>query len=114
MTPQLYVLLGFLVAVAIGFIFVIQRADRIIAQAEAASKRQEVADAVLREHVKVSTEKLDQRLQRLMEAQAKAQQSLEILLAAQHVAVESNSKATDQLSGVIKDLRDALIESTKL
>jgi hypothetical protein len=28
--------------------------------------------------------------------------------------VESNSKSTDQLSGVIKDLRDALIESTKL
>ena len=30
MTPQLYVLLGFLVAVAVGFILVIQRADRIL------------------------------------------------------------------------------------
>lgn len=114
MTPQLYLLLGFLVAVAVGFILVIQRADRILAQAEAAAKRQEEAEAALREHVKVSTEKLDQRLQRLMEAQSKAQQSLEVLLAAQHAAVESNSKATEQLSGVIKDLREALIESTKL
>jgi hypothetical protein len=49
-----------------------------------------------------------------MEAQAKAHQSLEVLLTAQHAAVESNSKATEQLSGVIKDLREALIESTKL
>jgi uncharacterized membrane protein YraQ (UPF0718 family) len=114
MTPQLYVLLGFLVAVAIGFILVIQRADRILAQAETAAKRQEEAEAALREHVKVSAEKLDQRLQRLMEAQAKAHQSLEVLLAAQHAAVESNSKATEQLSGVIKDLREALIDSTKL
>ncbi len=114
MTPQLYVLLGFLVAVAVGFILVIQRADRILAHAEAAAKRQEEAEAALREHVKVSAEKLDQRLQRLMEAQARAQQSLEVLLTAQHGAVESNSKATDHLSGVIKDLREALIESTKL
>lgn len=114
MTPQLYVLLGFLIAVAVGFILVIQRADRMLAQAEAAAKRREEAEAALREHVKVSTEKLDQRLQRLMEAQAKAYQSLEALLLAQHAAVESNSKATDQLSGVIKDLREALIESTKL
>ena len=30
------------------------------------------------------------------------------------VTVDANSKATDQLSGVIKDLRAALIESTKL
>ena len=59
MTPQLYVLLGFLVAVAIGFILVIQRADRILAQAETAAKRQEEAEAALREHVKVSAEKLD-------------------------------------------------------
>ena len=43
MSPQLYVLLGFLVAVAIGFILVIQRADRILAQTETAAKRQEEA-----------------------------------------------------------------------
>lgn len=114
MTPELYVLLAFFLAVAIGLVLVIQRIDRMSAQIEAAAKRQDEADAVLREHVKVSADKLDQRLQRLMEAEAKAQQSLEVLLAAQHAAVESNSKSTDQLSGVIKDLRDALIESTKL
>jgi len=114
MTPQLYALLAFFIAVAVGFILVIQRADRLLARADASAKRQEEAEAALREHVKVSTEKLDQRLQRMMEAQAKAQQALEVLLTAQHGAVESNSKATDQLSGVIKDLREALIESTKL
>jgi hypothetical protein len=114
MTPQLYVLLAFFVAVVLGLILMIQRADRLTAQVEAATKRQDDAEAALREHVKVSVEKLDQRLQRLMETQAKAQQSLEALLTAQHGAVDANSKATDQLSGVIKDLRAALIESTKL
>jgi len=114
MTPQLYVLLAFFVAVVLGLILMIQRADRLTAQVEAAAKRQDEADAALREHVKVSAEKLDQRLQRLMEAQVRAQQSLEALLTAQHGAVDANSRATDQLTGVIKDLREALIESTKL
>jgi hypothetical protein len=72
------------------------------------------AAAALREHVKVSADKLDQRLQRLMEAEAKAQQALDVLLRSQHAAIEANSKATDQLAGAIADLRAALIESTKL
>jgi hypothetical protein len=49
-----------------------------------------------------------------MEVEAKAQTALDTLLRAQHAAVEANSKATDQLSGAINDLRAALIESTKL
>jgi signal transduction histidine kinase len=114
MTPQFYVVLAFFLAVAIGFIILIQRMDRITAQAEFGRQRQDEAAAALREHVKVSAEKLDQRLQRLMEAEVKAQVALDTLLRAQHAAVEANSKATDQLSGAINDLRAALIESTKL
>lgn len=114
MTPQLYLLLAFFFAVVIGLILFFQRIDRLTAQAEAAAKRQDEAAAVLREHVKVSADKLDQRLQRLMEAEAKAQQALDALMRAQHAAVEANSRATDQLSGAISDLRAALIESTKL
>lgn len=114
MTPQFFVVLAFFLVVVIGFILLIQRIDRITAQAEATAKRQDEADAALREHVKVSTEKLDQRLQRLMEAEGKSQQALDTLLRAQHAAVEANSKATDQLTGAIHDLRAALIESTKL
>ena len=49
-----------------------------------------------------------------MEAEGKSQQALDTLLRAQHAAVEANSKATDQLTGAIHDLRAALIESTKL
>lgn len=114
MTPQLYLLLAFFFAVVIGLILLFQRIDRLTAQAEAAAKRQDEAAAALREHVKVSADKLDQRLQRLMEAEAKAQQALDALMRAQHAAVEANSRATDQLSGAISDLRAALIESTKL
>lgn len=114
MTPQFYVLLAFFFAVVIGLILLFQRVDRLTAQADAAAKRQDEAAAALREHVKASAEKLDQRLQRLMEAEAKAQAALDVLLRAQHTAVEANSKATDQLSGAISDLRAALIESTKL
>lgn len=114
MTHQFYVLLAFFFAVVIGLILLFQRVDRLTAQAEAAAKRRDEADVVLREHVKVSAEKLDQRLQRLMEVEAKAQTALDTLLRAQHTAVEANSKATDQLSGAINDLRAALIESTKL
>jgi hypothetical protein len=114
MSPQLYVLLAFFLAVAAGLILLIRLVDKVREQAEAVAKRQDEAAAALREHVKVSTEKLDQRLQRLMEAEAKAQQALDALLRAQHAAVEANSRATDQLSGAVNDLRAALIESTKL
>jgi hypothetical protein len=114
MTSQFYVVLAFFFAVVIGLILLFQRIDRLTAQAEAVAKRQDEAAAALREHVKVSAEKLDQRLQRLMEVEAKAQTALDTLLRAQHAAVEANSKATDQLSGAINDLRAALIESTKL
>jgi len=114
MTPQLYVLLAFFLAVVVGIILLVRRVDQFSAQAESAAKRQDEAAAALREHVKVSADKLDQRLQRLMEAEAKAQQALDVLLRSQHAAIEANSKATDQLAGAIADLRAALIESTKL
>lgn len=114
MTPQLYVLLAFFLAVVAGLILLFRLVDKVREQAEAAAKRQDEAAAALREHVKVSAEKLDQRLQRLMEAEARAQQALDALLRAQHAAVEANSRATDQLSGAVNDLRAALIESTKL
>ena len=114
MTYQFYLVLAFFFAVVIGLILLIQRIDRMGVQTDAVAKRQDEAAAALREHVKVSAEKIDQRLQRLMEAEAKAQAALDTLLRAQHAAVEANSKATDQLSGAINDLRAALIESTKL
>jgi hypothetical protein len=114
MTPQLYVLLAFFLAVVAGIILLFRLLDKVREQADAAAKRQDEAAAALREHVKVSAEKIDQRLQRLMEAEAKAQQALDLLLRAQHAAVEANSRATDQLSGAVNDLRAALIESTKL
>ena len=114
MTPQLYVLLAFFLAVVAGIILLFRLLDKVREQADAAAKRQDEAAAALREHVKVSAEKLDQRLQRLMEAEAKAQQALDLLLRSQHAAVEANSRATDQLSGAVNDLRAALIESTKL
>lgn len=114
MTPQLYVLLAFFLAVVAGLILLFRLVDKVRDQAEAAAKRQDEAAAALREHVKVSAEKLDLRLQRLMEAEARAQQALDALLRAQHAAVEANSRATDQLSGAVNDLRAALIESTKL
>ena len=114
MSPQFYVVLAFFVSVVIGLILLVQRIDRMGVQADLVAKRQDEAAAALREHVKVSAEKLDQRLQRLMEAEAKAQAALDALLRAQHAAVEANSKATDQLSEAINDLRAALIESTKL
>jgi uncharacterized membrane protein (DUF106 family) len=114
MTPQLYVVLAFFFAVVIGLILLIQRVDRFVTKTEEVAKRQDEAAAALREHVKVSTEKLDQRLQRLLEAEVKSQQALETLLRAQHAAVDANSRATDQLTGAVNDLRAALIESTKL
>ncbi len=114
MTPQLYVLLAFFLAVVVGIILLFRRVDQFATQAESAAKRQDEAAAALREHIKVSAEKLDQRLQRLMEAEAKAQQALDVLLRSQHAAIEANSKATDQLAGAIAALRAALIESTKL
>ena len=114
MTPQFYVVLAFFLSVVIGLILLFLRIDRLTALTSATAKRQDEAAAALREHVKVSAEKLDQRLQRLMEAEAKAQSALDALLRAQHAAVEANSKATDLLSGAIHDLRAALIESTKL
>lgn len=114
MTPQLYVLLAFFFAVVFSLGLLIKRVAQMAEQAEAIAKRQEEADAALREHVKVSGEKLEVRIQRLMEAELKAQQALETLLRAQHVAIDANSKATDQLAGAVQDLRAALIESTKL
>ena len=114
MTPQFYVLLAFFFTVVLALIVLIQKVDKLAAQAEAATKRQDEADAVLREHVKVSAEKIDQRLGRLMDADARAQQSVEGLIRAQHAAIEANSRATEQLAGSIADLRAALIESTKL
>ena len=49
-----------------------------------------------------------------MEADAKAQTALDGLIRAQHTAIEANSRATEQLTGAINDLKAALIESTKL
>jgi hypothetical protein len=49
-----------------------------------------------------------------MEADAKAQASLDGLVRAQHAAIEANSRATAELAGAIADLRLALLESTKL
>jgi|GEM_PF-2579233 len=114
MTSQFYVVLAFFFAVVIGLILLFQRIDRLAAQAVAVAKRQDEAEAALRAHVTVSTEKLEQRLQRMLDAEVKSQQVIDTLLRAQHAAVEANSKATDQLSGAIHDLRAALIESTKL
>ena len=81
---------------------------------EDAAKRQEEAETALRERVKVSSEEVKDRLARAMEADAKAQTALDGLIRAQHTAIEANSRATEQLTGAINDLKAALIESTKL
>ena len=114
MTPEVYVLLALFLSVTAGAILAIKRLDRLHQQAEAVAKRQDEAAAALREQVKVSAEKLDQRLLRLMEADAKAQASLDGLVRAQHASIEANTRATAELAGAIADLRLALLESTKL
>ena len=47
-------------------------------------------------------------------AERTAQTALDGLIRAQHTAIEANSRATEQLTGAINDLKAALIESTKL
>lgn len=114
MSPQIYVLLAFFLVLVTGLILVLQRLDRMIAKMDASVARREAADEAMREHIKACLEKVDQRLLRMMEAQARGQQSLESHIAAQHSAIESNSRAAEHLAGAIKDLRAALIEATKL
>lgn len=114
LTPEFYVLLAVLFAVAIFAILLLQRIEKLAKQTEDAAKRQDDAEAALREHVKVSAGSVDQRLSRAMEADAKAQTALDGLIRAQHTAIEANSRATEQLTGAINDLKAALIESTKL
>lgn len=117
MTTEFYVLLTLVFALAILVIFAIlllQRIDKLVKQSEDAAKRQEEAETALREHVNVSADKVDSRLARAMEADAKAQTALDGLIRAQHTAIEANSRATEQLTGAINDLKAALVESTKL
>jgi hypothetical protein len=114
MSPEVYVLLALLLSLTVGLVLLFQRLERFRLQAESVAKRQDEADAALREQVKASAEKLDQRLLRLMEADAKAQAALDALIRAQHAATEANSRATEQLAGAVSDLRLALLESTKL
>jgi competence protein ComGC len=117
MTPEFYVLfalLAILFAVAIFAILLLQRIEKLAKQMEDAAKRQEDAETALRKHVEVSGGNVDQRLARAMEADAKAQTALDGLIRAQHTAIEANSRATEQLTGALNDLKAALIESTKL
>ena len=114
LTPDFYVLLALLVAVAIFAVVLLQRVDALTRQLQESAKRQDEAEAALREHVKASASNLDQRLARSMEADAKAQTTLDALVRAQHAAIEANTRATAELAGAIADLRLALLESTKL
>jgi competence protein ComGC len=114
LTPEFYVLLFVLIALSVFAILLLQRIEKLAKQAEDAAKRQDDAETALREHVKVSAGNVDQRLARAMEADAKAQTALDGLIRAQHTAIEANSRATEQLTGAINDLKAALIESTKL
>lgn len=114
LTPEFYVLLTVLFALAFFAILLLQRIEKLAKQAEDAAKRQEDAETALREHVKVSAGNVDNRLARAMEADAKAQTALDALIRAQHTAIEANSRATEQLTGAINDLKAALVESTKL
>jgi type II secretory pathway component PulJ len=114
LTPDFYVLLALLAAVAIFAVVLLQRMDALTRQLQESAKRQDEAETALRERVKASEGNLDQRLARAMEADAKAQTQLDALIRAQHAAIEANSRATDQLAGAVADLKSALIESTKL
>jgi len=114
LTPEFYVLLFVLIALSVFAILLLQRIEKLAKQAEDAAKRQDDAETALREHVKVSALNVDQRLARAMEADAKAQTALDGLIRAQHTAIEANSRATEQLTGALNDLKAALIESTKL
>lgn len=113
-TPDFYVLLALLLAVAVFAILLLRRIESLGQQLLDSAKRQDEAEAALREHVKASAANLDQRLARAMEADAKAQAALDALIRAQHAAIEANSRATDQLTGAVNDLKAALLESTKL
>ncbi len=114
MSPEVYVLLALFLSLTVGLVLLMKLLEKVRLQAEAIAKRQDEAAAALREQVKVSAEKLDQRLLRLMEAEAKAQSTLDALVRAQHAAIEANSRATEQLAGAVSELRLALLESTKL
>lgn len=114
MSPEVYVLLALFLSVTVGLVLLMKLLEKVRLQAEAIAKRQDEAEAALREQVKASAEKLDQRLLRLMEAEAKAQAALDALVRAQHAAIEANSRATEQLAGAVSELRLALLESTKL
>ncbi len=114
LTPEFYVLLAVLFGLSVFAVLLLQRIEKLAKQIEDAAKRQDDAETALREHVKVSASNVDQRLSRAMEADAKAQTALDGLLRAQHTAIEANSRATEQLTGAINDLKAALIESTKL
>lgn len=114
MSPEVYALLALFLSVTVGLVLLMKLLEKVRLQAEAIAKRQDEAEAALREQVKASAEKLDQRLLRLMEAEAKAQTALDALVRAQHAAIEANSRATEQLAGAVSELRLALLESTKL
>lgn len=114
MSPEVYVLLALFLSLTVGLVLLMKLLEKVRLQAEAIAKRQDETHAALREQVKASAEKLDQRLLRLMEAEAKAQAALDALVRAQHAATEANSRATEQLAGAVADLRLALLESTKL
>jgi competence protein ComGC len=114
MTPEFYVLLTVLFVLSVFAILLLQRIEKLAKQAEDAAKRQDDAETALRKHVEVSGDSVKDRLSRAMEADAKAQTALDGLIRAQHTAIEANSRATEQLTGALNDLKAALIESTKL
>ena len=114
LTSEFYALLAVLLTLTVSCILLLLRLDKFTAQVEAAAKRQDEAEQALREHTKLYAEKVEQRLARAMDADAKSHVSLEGLLRAQHAAVEANSRATEQLTGAVRDLQAALVESTKL
>ena len=114
LTPAFYVLLATLLVVVIFFVLLLQRMEKLARQSEDAAKRQDEAEAALREHVKLSAGSVEQSLARTMEADAQAQATLLGFIRAQQAALEANANATAQLTGAVNDLRAALIESTKL
>lgn len=114
MTHVAYILIGLLLAVAVGFIVLIRKLEELSARTEAASAAREAALKAAKDEVIQALGRLDVSLARIREQQTAAHAENAALSQAQHAAIKTGVQATDDLRNAVQELKAAITAATSL
>lgn len=114
MTPVAYILIAFILAVAVGFIVLIRKLEELSARTEAASAAREAALRAAKDELVQALSRIDVSLARIREQQAAAHADNAALAQAQHAAIKTGVQATDDLRLAVQELKAAITAATAL